>query len=88
MRDGKILGTGLWFDALLRADAEQGGFSAYECVPPTQDEIRNAIGPDSIFISMALIGITPDMSVFSGQRFIHGCGFKWMIVYEKKDVPE
>ena len=81
----RILGTGLWFDALLRADAEQGGFSAYECVPPTQDEIRNAIGPDSIFISMALISITPDISVFSGQKFIHGCRFKWMIAYEKNE---
>ena len=78
----KILDNGFWFDELLRADVASGGFSAYECTPPTEAEIIRVIGSGHEIYSVTLEKIDPDIEVNGSVRFVSGCTFKWKVVYE------
>ena len=78
----KILDNGFWFDELLRADVASGGFSAYECTPPTEAEIIRVIGSGHEIYSVTFEKIDPDVEVNGSVRFVSGCTFKWKVVYE------
>ena len=78
----EILDNGFWFDELLRADVASGGFSAYECTPPTEAEIIRVIGSGHEIYSVTLEKIDPDIEVYGSVRFVSGCTFKWKVVYE------
>ena len=78
----EILDNGFWFDELLQADVASGGFSAYECVPPTDADIIGVIGVGHKVYSVALVKVDPDIDVQGGVRFVSGCEFKWRVVYE------
>ena len=85
----KWFDDGMWFDALMKADSENGGASAYECVRPTDSDIDAAIAKklgkdaDYTIVSVTLDSIDPDIDDnISGAWFIKGCKFKWKVVYE------
>ncbi len=78
----EILDNGFWFDELLQADIASGGFSAYECVPPTDADIIGVIVVGHKVYPVALVKVDPDIDVQGGVRFVSGCEFKWRVVYE------
>ena len=85
----KWFDDGMWFDALMKADSENGGASACECVRPTDSDIDAAIAKklgkdaDYTIVSVTLDSIDPYIDDnFSGAWFIKGCKFKWKVVYE------
>ena len=85
----KWFDDGMWFDALMKADSEQGGASAYECVRPTDSVIDAVIdiklGKDADYtiVSVKLDSIVPDINdELIGAWFVNGCKFKWKVVYE------
>ena len=85
----KWFDNGMWFDALMKADREHGGASAYDCIRPEDSAIDAAIAKilgedeDYTIVSVTLDSIVPDIDDSqSGAWFIKGCDFKWKVVYE------
>ena len=73
-----IVENGLWFDALMKDDSENGGASGY-CPPePSLDDVPGA----NQIISVEMVSIDPDISKQRGAFFIKGGEFKWKVVYE------